>query len=79
MPSDPVSPLISTFDGRRKVVSIQVSIGVRFDAKVRKNHPGRQAAFLRKLRHFNGIGTFWERFGNRRSPVQIPAPRSMKN
>jgi hypothetical protein len=42
--------------GHLRQVSVQVSIGVRFDAKVRKNHPGRQAGFLRKLWHFNGIG-----------------------
>jgi len=36
-------------------VSVQVSVEVRFDAKVTKNRPGRQAGFLRKLRHFNGI------------------------
>jgi hypothetical protein len=37
-------------------VSVQVSIEVHFPAKVRKNHPGRQAGFLRELRHFNAIG-----------------------
>ncbi len=33
-----------------------MSIQVRPDAKVSKPPPGRQAGFLRKLRHFNGIG-----------------------
>jgi hypothetical protein len=36
-------------------VSVPVSIQVRFDAKVRKPLPGRQAGFLRKLRHSIGI------------------------
>jgi hypothetical protein len=55
-------------------VSVQVSIGGRSHARVKKNHPSRQAPFLRELRHFNGIGhlrgALREREGTHSSGVQ---------
>lgn len=47
-----------------------MSIGVHFDAKVRKNHPGRQAGSLRKLRHFRGIGHFRSALRNGKTSIR---------
>ncbi len=59
------------------MVPVQVSIEVRFNAKVRKNHPGRQAGFPRKLMSFNGIGHLWGALREQEVPGgATPAPRA---